>query len=148
MQRLILPCLLLVATTKAVSAGDEVASGSEWVGGGGNETVTVTVTDPYWAGQTTVTYKVTDPSGASGIGNGSEGPSSTPQTPTVDDGDAITTPDGSSFRAKGGKMQRKGADGSWRNMRLKKKPKPKGKGNGSGWMLPGNNTSGLPVTWP
>jgi hypothetical protein len=122
----------------------EIPNGSEWTGGGSNETVTVNVTDPFWSGQTTVTFKVTDPSGASGIGNGSEGPTSTPLTPTVDNGDVVTTPDGSQFRPFRGKTQRKGADGQWRNMRLKKKPKPKGKTTGSTWMLPGNNVVGIP----
>lgn len=85
-------------------AANEVADGSRWMWG--STTVTARISDPRWGEPTDVTAGVTDPSGNSPQVPGSGGPTSTPDAPTADDSDVITSPGGTKYRVEGGKLQR------------------------------------------
>lgn len=112
---------LLAPATKA-----EVPDGSTWIGGG--HSVTVGVSANVTANDVTVT--ATDSEGTSNGVTGTPGPNSSAASPTVDEtpdgtpeeGPAMTTPgeNGTSYRAHGGRMQYKGSDGTWKNMRKKR----------------------------
>jgi flagellar hook assembly protein FlgD len=124
MKKMLAAFMSLLALAGVARAG-EVPDGSVWVGGG--STVTVDISVNVTANDVTVT--VTDGEGTSNPVTGTPGPNSTAADPTVtetpgggDEGSPMTTPgeDGKSYRAHNGKMQYKGEDGTWKNMRKKR----------------------------
>lgn len=108
----------------------QVGDGSEWTGGGGDETVTVNVTQNSLSNDATVSY--TDSNGTSGNATGTLGPGSSQANPNVSDAGQANTPteynpDGSvknpgdTYKVDGGAVYRKKADGTWAKMKKKKK---------------------------
>ena len=117
--------MALLGLAAAAEAG-EVPNGSQWTGGGGDETITVTVTDDPAVTGGAAFYSVDDSSpGQSPTVPGAMGPHGTDWNPTVTDGDETSTSGGEHYRAHGGKMQRKGRNGQWKDMRIKKKKSAK-----------------------
>jgi hypothetical protein len=106
----------------APSWAQEVPDQSTWVGGG--ETVTVDVDQPP-SGTSEVPVTFTDSNGTSSAVNGSPGPGNTVLLPTCDQSPESVTPgaDGTKYRVKDGKLQRKTKNGRWVNMRKKSKEK-------------------------
>jgi len=112
-------------TSLPATAGLGVAGGSRWMWG--NQIVTARVQDPRYGEPTDVTAGITDRSGASPNVPGSGGPESTPDAPTCDDSDVITTPDGTKYRYKGDKVQRLNPrSGQWVNGTLIQTPQSAG----------------------
>jgi len=118
------PSLVLgafLALAGRAQAGGEVGDGTRWTGGGGDETVTVNVTQHSSANSASVTF--TDSNGTSPAASGTLGPNSSEENPTATESGEGRTPgaEGETYRVKEGKPQRKGSDGVWRNMKPWKK---------------------------
>lgn len=110
----------LLALASAASAG-EVPDGSQWAGGGGDETITVSVTDDPAVSGGAVFVSASDSTGTSNTTPGAMGANGTDAHPTASESGTISTPGGKDYRAHNGKMQRKGRDGTWKDMKRKKK---------------------------
>lgn len=117
--------MALLGLAAAAEAGD-IPNDSQWSGGGGDETITVGVTDDPATAGGSVFYSVSDSTGGSAAVPGDMGANGSDLHPTVSTGEETSTTGGNHYRANGGKMQRKARDGQWKDMKLKKKHTRKG----------------------
>lgn len=121
----ILSLLSLLVMSATASAGGEVWDDSSWTNADASLTVTVGITQ--YSSSNTVGVKFTTGDHTSPEAAGTPGASSSEENPTATDSGASSTSSGT-FRVKGGKVQKKNADGTWSDLKRKKKTGTQGGG--------------------
>ncbi len=136
---------IAVAAMAAPTTAQEVRDGSVWSGGGVTFSIGITET-----GDGNVAMQAVSASGFSGVVSGTEGPNSTPNRPTAEEGGTMGVPTATGVLAvsvNGGHMEWRKEDGTWaRCKRGTKKRSPDANWGGGHSNGPGEEVVTMPWT--